>query len=415
MDFAAEREAGRVVLLYTRPSPTWRRWPWQSRALFPSLCMHVDELGVFDVPPGVDMVEAIADAVAMPLDVVREGLAGLFASRTAIAVESGAVMLPRFPTAQRPGDPNERDRELARERARRYRQRKRGHNHQEAHSGSPQLELIASRVTHRPETPAALDEPAFASRRHAASRDASRPKGVGSEVLVPVLPHCNSENSARSQIAGARAPTNGHAAAAPAGPPAVRTTIDAAASPAPTPTLTTTRAGRVYTGRLASSGELAEIDWTRRTALAALPPDQRRRVPPFTADVAELGPGVARALDEYGADTVRDVVSWATIECAGGRLSPRHYRALFNGDSFPQRVIEAAAHVAGEAADQHAVDPALAAAIAQARADVERVREALAYEDERRYPDEIRPAIEEDLRRREAKLTELLARSRRTT
>lgn len=414
MDFAAERAAGRVVLLYTRPSPTWRRWPWQSRALFPSLMMHVDESGVFDVPPGVDVVEAIADAVAMPLDVVREGLVGLFASRTAVVVDGGNVVLPRFPTAQ--VDPLERERELARQRAARYRQRRKAAN---GSAVSPQLELVT--VDSRAQRDARGGSPRSAP--HAGEfvtpsrddRDASRCKGAGSEVLVPVLPHCNSENSARSQIAGAREPTNGHPAAASAGPPAIRTTFDAAASPALAPTLAPTRAGRVYSGRLASSGELAEIDWTRRTALAALPPDQRRRVPPFTADVAELGPGVARALDEYGVDTVRDVVSWATVECAGGRMSPRHYRALFNGDSFPQRVIEAAAHVAGEAADQHAIDPALAAAIAQARADVERVREALAYDDERRYPDDIRPAIEADLQRREAKLTELLARSRRTT
>lgn len=394
--------SGGFVKLYGSilDSTVWRE-DHGTRLVWITMLAMADASGIVEAS-----VPGLADRARVTLDECKHALARLMApdeySRTQdhegrrIAVVDGGWQLlnHQLYRHRERRDPEVR-REQTREATRRWRERK-GAN------GS-------SSVSH----PVSQCEP-IQRQKHT---DASR-RGVVGDLSSSSRSVANVTTVAGSEIASAREPTP-----PPAEPP--RPTVPsrveeppsshAVAVREPARTLAPTRAGRVYRGRLASSGEIDKLDWWRREVLAALPTAQRTRVPGFTADVAELGPGLARALDQHGELTVRNVVGWATVECGAGRMSPRHYRALFNGDSFEQRVIEAAAHVAGEAADQHAVSPELAAAIAKARRAVEQNRETLAIDpsDERAPPPDIRIGVEADLARAEARLAELLAQSRK--
>lgn len=237
---------------------------------------------------------------------------------------------------------------------------------------------------------------------------------VGGSEIDPSAATANYDGD-RSEIA--RAPAN-EARTSPAlvkRAASLRTRDGAREIPGGLAVTTTTRSGRTYVGRQASSSEIAEVDLWRREAAARLTPQQRARVPTFTRDFAELAHGLSSALDEYGEKTVRDVVTWAVLECGAGRLSPKHFRALFNGDAFSMRVVEASAHIAGEAADLHGVSPELAAAIAKVRTRVQNNRDTLAMDpdDEAAPPADIRASIELELQRDEAQLAELLGASRK--
>lgn len=395
MDFAAERAAGRTVLLYTRQSPTWRAWPWQARALLPLLLQVVDESGAFD-RAGLELPEAVALAVLLPVDVVRAGLGALLDSRTILVSDDGLVVA-RWSVAQPgvAGDIDDRRRQQARVRQQRAREKRKA-------SSNPQLALGLG-VTRDASTaapPAATSSPE-SSRASVTVRDGHAQVGGGGGGITLCPP--NTEGGASSpDVVALTLPSQPRS-----------TAVDR--SQERLPAVTTTRAGRTYIGRIASSGELHELSWWRSEAVSVLDARARARVPPFTADVAELGPGLARALDDYGPQVVRDVVRWAALETAAGRMSPRHFRALFNGDSFPQRVVELAAHVDGQAADPHTVDPALAAEIDRLRGRIESHRATLSMPADAlgAPPQDIRAAIELEMRRDEQSLTDMLAASRR--
>ncbi len=416
MDFADERDAGKVVLLYTQRSPTWRRWPWQARLLFPQLLVMAHPAGLIDLAEQ-SAEEVIAEETGMPLEHVEVALVALFGSRSIVRVERG-LLVTRWADAQPEGgvDNRERIREQTRLRNRRYRAKKREER------SNPQLILIP------PVTPSrATADGASSAQSSVARRDSVTLRhgdaAVGGVDRIDLCSPITEGGASSPVVAGLTLSSlpaitqlgSGDAGARENGYHATLRTSPVAASGDRAPAVTPTRSGRVYVGRLASSGELAEVAWWRGEALALVEVRHRARVPPLTADVAELAPGVARAIDEYGAATVRDVVRWAVLETGAGRMSPRHFRALFNGDSFPLRVHEMHAHVEGEAADQHTVSPELAEAIAKARRAVELGRETLAIDpnDERAPPPDIRPSVEADLARAEARLAELLAQSRK--
>lgn len=414
---------------------------WQARALWRELVAAADDDGLVHIADG-DASRVVARLVGIPPDVVAVALVAL--------VHAGAVRLQRNVVALRdssPVDPAARRREAARARQARARARRRDASQQQLDlSTAPSTEApTALRRDEPPPKPSSnavcvtLDPPiaprhaprhaerdangenppatAAAAESVTLSRATSRSKVVvSSEDLnspIDLRPSslqpddvARSGNARVRELAGGPPPTQGLA---------TRTTAAHAAAQVDAVAVTPTRSGRVYVGRLATSSELHEVGWWRREALADLEPRARARVPTFTADIAELGPGVARALDDYGPDTVRVVVQWAVRETGAGRMSPRHFRALFNGDAFPQRVVEAAAYISGDAADEHLVTPELASAIARQRAAIEAHRAALSMpHDQPGAPAaDIRTAIENDLQRDEQRLAELLAASRR--
>jgi hypothetical protein len=73
MDWANEN----WVKLYTRSTPDWNSWPWQSRALMPLLMREVDAAGQIGI--GRSGVAGLAATVRLPEDVTQIGLDGLVA------------------------------------------------------------------------------------------------------------------------------------------------------------------------------------------------------------------------------------------------------------------------------------------------------------------------------------------------
>lgn len=83
-------EDERYVRVYTRDTPDWMVWPWQSRALLPLLMRKLDRQGVIEL--GKHGVTALAAAVALPVEVVEAGLAGLLTDGCVIRNGSRLVM-----------------------------------------------------------------------------------------------------------------------------------------------------------------------------------------------------------------------------------------------------------------------------------------------------------------------------------
>lgn len=123
MDFANEP----YVRLYTRNSTTWRRLPWQARAIFPSILRVVDRAGILPLE-GMTPAAAVALHIEMPLEFVEAGLPALMApmdqanpSTAVIHLTSHGLLVRRFIDAneaiksdkQRQRDSRARRRDLA--------------------------------------------------------------------------------------------------------------------------------------------------------------------------------------------------------------------------------------------------------------------------------------------------------------
>lgn len=86
------------VKLYTRDTVTWRSWPWQARAVWPSLMRKLDGAGL--MPAGrLDMTRAVAVMIEMPVEVVEVALDALLADGT-IETVAGGLLAPKFLEAQ---------------------------------------------------------------------------------------------------------------------------------------------------------------------------------------------------------------------------------------------------------------------------------------------------------------------------
>lgn len=80
----------RYVRLYTRDTPDWLFWSWQSRALLPLLMRKVDRAGVLDL--GRCGNRGLAVAVGLPVEVADAGLAGLLEDGCVSLVDSVLVI-----------------------------------------------------------------------------------------------------------------------------------------------------------------------------------------------------------------------------------------------------------------------------------------------------------------------------------
>jgi|GEM_PF-6437798 len=108
----------RYVRLYTRNTVEWNMWPWQSRALFPLLSRAVDRAGLLEL--GRHGAKGLAVTVALPVEVVEPGLAGLV--EDGCVVVRGTILIIRnhiqaqeakSSDAQRKRDEREKHRDLA--------------------------------------------------------------------------------------------------------------------------------------------------------------------------------------------------------------------------------------------------------------------------------------------------------------
>lgn len=87
----------RYVKLYVRNTATWVLWPWQARALFPSLLRVANGAGIIETgPTGID---AVAMLTAMPREVVDVGMSAMIADGTVEPIRGG-FLLPNFLEAQ---------------------------------------------------------------------------------------------------------------------------------------------------------------------------------------------------------------------------------------------------------------------------------------------------------------------------
>jgi hypothetical protein len=93
MDWPNER----WVKQYTRETPEWCSWPWQSRALLPHLIMRCDKAGQIGL--GRSGVAGLADLVRLPIDLVQPGIDGLLDD--GCVTQSGQVLtIENFVEAQ---------------------------------------------------------------------------------------------------------------------------------------------------------------------------------------------------------------------------------------------------------------------------------------------------------------------------
>jgi hypothetical protein len=87
----------RYVKLYVRNTATWVLWPWQARAVFPSLLRVANGAGIVETGPSG--IAALCVLIAMPREVVEPAMAALIADGTVEAIRSGFLM-PKFIEAQ---------------------------------------------------------------------------------------------------------------------------------------------------------------------------------------------------------------------------------------------------------------------------------------------------------------------------
>lgn len=104
------------VRLYQRDTLTWKIWPWQSRAIFPSIIRKLDRAGVMDIGD-TDPFEAIAVMIDFPLDVVRIGLDPIFQKGT-LRISKGQLVAPNYIEAQEARASDRARQRLSRERRR---------------------------------------------------------------------------------------------------------------------------------------------------------------------------------------------------------------------------------------------------------------------------------------------------------
>lgn len=88
----------RYVRLYTRDTGTRVRMPWEARALHAELLRKVDRAGILELDPE-EPIEALADLVRIPVDVVRMAL-GALERKEWVCINGSRLSIPNFLEAQ---------------------------------------------------------------------------------------------------------------------------------------------------------------------------------------------------------------------------------------------------------------------------------------------------------------------------
>lgn len=90
-------EDERYVRVFTRDTVGWLAMRWESRCVLMAMFRKVDRAGLLDI--GEDGIEGLAVALALPLDVVEPGLAGLLKRKT-VQQTGTTLVIPKFVEAQ---------------------------------------------------------------------------------------------------------------------------------------------------------------------------------------------------------------------------------------------------------------------------------------------------------------------------
>jgi hypothetical protein len=95
MDFADEH----YVKMFPRDTVTWRRWPWQAKALLWPLLRKLTKAGVLNIGTRGEPHVNVALMVEMPEEVVEVGLRAYLDDGT-VELHDGNVVVPKFLEAQ---------------------------------------------------------------------------------------------------------------------------------------------------------------------------------------------------------------------------------------------------------------------------------------------------------------------------
>lgn len=95
MDFADEH----YVKMFPRDTVTWRRWPWQAKALLWPLLRKLTKAGVLNIGTRGEPHVNVALMVELPAEVVEVGLRAYLEDGTA-ELHDGNVVVPKFLEAQ---------------------------------------------------------------------------------------------------------------------------------------------------------------------------------------------------------------------------------------------------------------------------------------------------------------------------
>ncbi len=93
LDWANER----YVRVYTRDTPDMMLWPWESRAIWPLLVRKADRSGLIPTKHGL---RALSVLIAIPIEVVTAGVAGLLEDGCLREVSGGGYLIPNYIEAQ---------------------------------------------------------------------------------------------------------------------------------------------------------------------------------------------------------------------------------------------------------------------------------------------------------------------------
>lgn len=93
------------VRFYTRDTPTWKLWSWQTRTLFAMLIRKVDKAGLLDLDSSDDPLEALAATVELPLELVESALPALLrpgrnGKPATIELRGSVLVIPNYIEAQ---------------------------------------------------------------------------------------------------------------------------------------------------------------------------------------------------------------------------------------------------------------------------------------------------------------------------
>lgn len=81
----------RYVKLYVRKTATWLTWPWEARAVFPSMLKEADGAGLIDVGAR-DPVRTLAIMLAMPAEVVQPAVDAMLETGTIERTDRGFLI-----------------------------------------------------------------------------------------------------------------------------------------------------------------------------------------------------------------------------------------------------------------------------------------------------------------------------------
>ncbi len=95
---ALDLENERYVRIYTRDTVTWKRWGWQSKAVFCLLIRKVDRAGVLDLS-GLEAHEAVGIALDVPCDIAAICVEDWLKTGT-VTVANDSLCVPRYIEAQ---------------------------------------------------------------------------------------------------------------------------------------------------------------------------------------------------------------------------------------------------------------------------------------------------------------------------